>query len=318
MIMPSAPNKDSNCSKLPYFYREGWNSREKGKAGKGGPQSENIGLQFAEEADGRPVTYTVAKEMRAMLNSLFHSLLANGQAAEVSNSFTHEARVYIHVTMANHFPLLLFCEGGRWKIDLMITQAYSGFWTNHGHKAVKKEPADVDLGIMTSKVVVKRERHTNDAAVGNADEGPNKKKARLAKSTPATAPLTTAHTSITPPPLHARTAPTMPAVVSPTRHIMLSPLALSLTLETTTLTQPQTAQEITQVDTALLLLETSMPTTGQTPAIEAVASHSIASSSVEIPAPNTPAPNKVHTVSSIVTTMLIIIHRSFQSIIHCK
>ena len=63
MIMPSVPNEDSCCSTLPYFFCEGWNSREKGKAGKGGPQSENIGLQFAEEADGRPVTYTVAKEM---------------------------------------------------------------------------------------------------------------------------------------------------------------------------------------------------------------------------------------------------------------
>ncbi|ETW85811.1 hypothetical protein HETIRDRAFT_167976 [Heterobasidion irregulare TC 32-1] len=113
MIMPLAPNMDSDCSKLPYFSRKGWNSQEKGKAGKGGPQSENVGLQFAEDINRQAVPYVVAKEMQAMLNSLFHSLLANGQAAEVSNSFTHEARMYIHVTMSNHFPLLLLCEGGR-------------------------------------------------------------------------------------------------------------------------------------------------------------------------------------------------------------
>ena len=314
--MPSAPNKDSPCCKLPYFSREGWNNQEKGRAGKGGPQSENVGLQFAEEADGRPVTYTVAKEMRAMLNSLFHSLLANGQAAEVSNSLTHEARVYIHVTMANHFPLLLFCEGGRWKIDLMITQAYSGFWTNHGHKAVKKEPANVDMDALPSKVVVKRERHTNDTAASNVDEGPNKKKARLAKSTLATAPITIAPVSIiTLPPLHAHTAPTTPAISSPSRHIILSPLALSVTLESAILTQPQTAQEIAQVDAALPSPQTSMPTTGQTPIVEAVAGLSIALSltttSAETPAPNTPVPDKVYTAFSTVTIILIIIHRSF-------
>ena len=169
--MPSVPNEDSCCSTLPYFFREGWNSREKGKAGKGGLQSENVGLQFAEDINGKAVPYVVAKEMCAMLNSLFHSLLANGQAAEVSNSFTHEARMYIHVTMSNHFPLLLFCEGGRWKIDLMITQAYSGFWTNHGHKAVKKEPADVDLEGLPS-AGVKREWINNDEDTEHADQGP--------------------------------------------------------------------------------------------------------------------------------------------------
>ncbi|ETW86460.1 hypothetical protein HETIRDRAFT_423684 [Heterobasidion irregulare TC 32-1] len=212
----------------------------------------------------------MAKEMRAMLNSLFQLLLANSQAAEVSNSLTHEARVYIHVTMANHFPLLLFCKGGRWKINIMITQAYSEFWTNHGHKAIKKEPADVDLGIMISRVAVKQEWHTNNAAAGNVNEGQNKKKAQLAKSTPATASLTIAHASITHPPLHARMALTMPAIVSPTCCIALSPLALSLILKMTTLTQPQTAQEITQVDTALLLPQMSMPMTGQMLMIKAV------------------------------------------------
>ena len=121
-LVMSTPLSKSDCPRIQYFTRDEWNRREKGKAGKGGTQSENIGLQFVEDANGQPVSFTIAKEMRTMLTSLFHSLLVNGQAAEVSSALTHEARAYLHVTMTNSFPLLLFCEGGRWKIDLMISQ----------------------------------------------------------------------------------------------------------------------------------------------------------------------------------------------------
>ena len=324
--MPLAPNTDSDCGKLPYFSREGWNSREKGKAGKGGPQSENVGLQFAEDMNGQAVPYVVAKEMRAMLNSLFHSLLANGQAAEVSNSLTHEARVYIHVTMSNHFPLLLFCEGGRWKIDLMITQAYSGFWTNHGHKAIKKEPANGSLEGLPS-AVVKREWNPNDADTEHADEGPRKKKARVAKSTLASTPVgTSSAPALPPPPLHAHTTTTTTIISSPpqdTTTFKSTALALSMHAPTA-VTTPRTTEQTTLVDAALpqkeavAIAEKTTPvlldiissnknphalqlaTTDPSPALpatdlEAIVPHPIVASSTEagpteVPAP---APHKV-------------------------
>ena len=124
-----------------------------------------------------------------MLTSLFHSLLANGQAAEVSTTLTHEAHMYLHVSMANNFSLLLFCEGGRWKIDLMISQAYSGFWTNHSCKAIKKELVNVDMDTIPI-AVMKHECTAN--GVYNDGEGSRRKKARLTQPSvprPCTAPI---------------------------------------------------------------------------------------------------------------------------------
>ena len=89
--------------------------------------SKNQAQLYLEDADGVPVAGHIAEEARQLVYSLLWSLMWSGQYASRSMALTYEARVYMHVVLAQNFPMLLYCTGGRWKTDLLISQQYSGF-----------------------------------------------------------------------------------------------------------------------------------------------------------------------------------------------
>ncbi|ETW85452.1 hypothetical protein HETIRDRAFT_438274 [Heterobasidion irregulare TC 32-1] len=71
----------------------------------------------------------------------------------------------------------------------MISQAYPGFWTNHGRKAIKEELVHADMDAIPI-AVVKHERTAD--GVYNDGEGSRRKKARLTQPSvpqPCTAPI---------------------------------------------------------------------------------------------------------------------------------
>ena len=94
--------------------------------------SKNKAQLYLEDADGVPVAGHIAEEARQLVYSLLWSLMWSGQYASRSTALTYEARVYMHVVLAQNFPMLLYCTGGRWKTDLLISQQYSGFNSRHG------------------------------------------------------------------------------------------------------------------------------------------------------------------------------------------
>ncbi|KAI0354176.1 hypothetical protein OH77DRAFT_513233 [Trametes cingulata] len=136
-----------------YWYASDYKERPNKGGGKQGRHDENVNVAqlFVEDEQGQPVSGTVAKDIREMLRSLLHSLVWSGQAAASQDHLPHEARVYIHVSLARRFPYLLLCDGGGWKINLLIKQMYHGFSGNHIKAAVshaKAEPADTDRRLL--------------------------------------------------------------------------------------------------------------------------------------------------------------------------
>ncbi|KAI0801484.1 hypothetical protein C8Q74DRAFT_1365079 [Fomes fomentarius] len=114
----------------------------------------NIMQLFVEDENGNAVEGTEAKEIRETLWSLLHSLVWTGQAAATYNTLSYEVEVYIHVMLSRHWPLLLFCEYGTWKINLLIKQMLSGFASTH----IKTEGSDNDSEAMPKSS--KKHRHT--------------------------------------------------------------------------------------------------------------------------------------------------------------
>lgn len=126
---PTPPARPPTSVEFKYWDRESYTGRIIRGGGKGGQHdaSENVGQTFIEDENGDVIDGYVAKDIRDMLGSLFQSLVWSGQATPNSKSLPHEARVYVHVSLAHHFPFLLLCAGGRWKINELIMQAYSSF-----------------------------------------------------------------------------------------------------------------------------------------------------------------------------------------------
>ncbi|KAI0370814.1 hypothetical protein BV20DRAFT_979399 [Pilatotrama ljubarskyi] len=142
-----------------YWYASEFKERPKKGGGKQGPHDDsiNVAQTFIEDERGQPVSGTVAKDIREMLCSLLHSLVWSGQAPESQDLLPHEARVYLHVSLARRFPFLLLCDGGAWKINALIKQMYHGFSANHikltpaAAARLKSEPRDVYADLLAGK-----------------------------------------------------------------------------------------------------------------------------------------------------------------------
>ena len=88
-----------------------------------------------------------------MLLACFYSLVWSGQATSQSQKLSHEGRVFIHTALSRHFPFLLLCQGGQWKINELIIQNYSSFAKMHlsrkksrKEKSSKRRQADSSSG----------------------------------------------------------------------------------------------------------------------------------------------------------------------------
>lgn len=128
---PVAPT--SRPPTFTYWTREDQQGRP-AKGGKRGGQhknDENVGQIWIEDEHGHIIEGYVAAQIREMLTACFHSLIWSGQATYHSRELPHEARVFIHTTLAEHFPFLLICQGGQWKINELIIQNYSSFAKTH-------------------------------------------------------------------------------------------------------------------------------------------------------------------------------------------
>lgn len=130
-----------------------------------------------------------AGDLRDCIYELLNSLASTGQAPAQAGDLGYEAKVYIHCNLANEYPTLLQCEGGRRKIERLVTQYYSNWWRDHGRKRVVRAP-DLDLDSLTSCPATKRE-----ASVIPMPETPLIKKARLTPSTSVLATQKNSHSS---------------------------------------------------------------------------------------------------------------------------
>lgn len=129
---PVAPTQPPTGISLKFWTKDKYDGRPV-KDTKGGQHGrrDNVGQDWIEDESGSMISGIVAKNLRDMLSSLLHSLVWSGQAGEKSAKLPHEARVYIHVVLARHFPFLLLCDDGKWKINELIVQMYSTFASTH-------------------------------------------------------------------------------------------------------------------------------------------------------------------------------------------
>ncbi|TFY65490.1 hypothetical protein EVJ58_g1956 [Rhodofomes roseus] len=241
LTMPAVPRIPSG---IRYRTREDWNSAQKGKPAKQGPQPEglNVAQRFIEEANGEPVSGYVAKEARLMLHSLLHSLLWSGQASPSAQTLGHEARVYLHVNLSARFPMLLYCEEGAWKIDYLISQLYPGFTKTYNtaakRRSMKHEPMDTVTKIDAEAdsepevgcvVPTKRSADTQDTAA-SAPPGPKKPRTTSAHWGPqpaSAAPVTNIASPVTnvgASPVTNITAPVTNRVATPMTNIAAAPV----------------------------------------------------------------------------------------------
>ncbi|KAM5534737.1 hypothetical protein V8D89_011601 [Ganoderma adspersum] len=128
-----------------YWTKEEQSGRPKGAGAKPGQHknSENVGQAWIEDEKGNIIEGYVTAQIREMLTACFHSLVWSGQATSSARKLGHEARVYIHSVLGHHFPYLVICEGGQWKINELISTNYSSFTSTHlGRKTRKCRRAD--------------------------------------------------------------------------------------------------------------------------------------------------------------------------------
>ncbi|KAI1791028.1 hypothetical protein LXA43DRAFT_1013071 [Ganoderma leucocontextum] len=136
MAYPAALDAPPQGVHLKYWSKKSFSGRTVKPGKKTGQHKpdKNVGQLWIEDETGNIIPGYVAHSIREILTSCFHSLAWTGQAMAHSRELGHEARVYIHNILGGHFPFLLICEGGRWKINELITHAYSGFAGTHLNK----------------------------------------------------------------------------------------------------------------------------------------------------------------------------------------
>lgn len=173
MVYPSAPSAPPQGVQLKFWSKTIFSGRtKKGKKKTGQHKSnKNIGQSWVEDEAGNIISGYVAHSIREILASCFHSLAWTGQAPLYSRELGHEARVYIHNVLGAHFPFLLICEGGRWKINELITQAYSGFVGTHLKKTEVSDSyvrTTVQTGcvLMDGDIEANRQAHSLQERVG--------------------------------------------------------------------------------------------------------------------------------------------------------
>ncbi|KAI0317684.1 hypothetical protein OF83DRAFT_113203 [Amylostereum chailletii] len=128
LVLPPRASHDE-CPGVRYWTSSSYTKRTKGKASKPGRHSNTVNKAqtYIEDKDGNPISGVDADQARSLLQSCLHSLHWSGQLTPTSTTLGYEARVYIHTVLANRFPCLRFCEGGMWKTDMFIKQAYPVF-----------------------------------------------------------------------------------------------------------------------------------------------------------------------------------------------
>lgn len=153
MKFPAAREKPQDLV-FKFWMKSSYTRREKGPStrtrGQRGGDEENINQTYIEEVlPGQliavPVSGPVAAKTRDVAHHLCNSLLWSGQAAPTWGAVGFEAKAYVYNVLAEHFNFILYCEGGIWKMDMLMTQIYPVFWQNRGSAAsivdaVKHEP----------------------------------------------------------------------------------------------------------------------------------------------------------------------------------
>lgn len=136
-MKPLPPLSRAECLNTRFWSISDWNtfSKPPPQAKKGG----NHSVLYTELADQQ------ADDLRLCVYSLFKSLASTGQAPAQASELAYEAMAYIHSNLAAMFPPLLRCEGGRWKIDKLISQLYSNWWRDRGRKYVPSYGQDSSL-----------------------------------------------------------------------------------------------------------------------------------------------------------------------------
>ncbi|RPD57656.1 hypothetical protein L226DRAFT_573629 [Lentinus tigrinus ALCF2SS1-7] len=188
---------------------------------------ENRGQLFIEDKHGDVISGPVAKDIRDTLHSLVHSLIWCGQAASNQDNLMFEARVFIHVMLGRRFPFLLLCDGGMWKINVLIKQMYHGFAHTHikpltnSSNPPKDEEVELPLqdSILDMTGMLKKRTHRGSSATPAANSRPGKV-ARVAP--PLQLMVTTFDNNFSPILLNDRPAPTPPMLVDPVHTPTLS------------------------------------------------------------------------------------------------
>ncbi|KAI0310824.1 hypothetical protein OF83DRAFT_1287915, partial [Amylostereum chailletii] len=161
----------SECPNVSYYAFSEWKKHPLPKAGKRGPHSNehNVGQRYIEDKDGKAVSGLVAEQARNYRDALLNSLRWSGQATATYGGLSKEAKAYIYANMTERFPMLLFCEDGMWKTDVLFQAGYSQWAKDNGLKnsdgsqgKVKDEPMDVDSNSTQTTIGSKRRLSTSD------------------------------------------------------------------------------------------------------------------------------------------------------------
>ena len=133
---PSALPKPDNVS-FTWWAKKDWQKNPPTKSGtrrrgQRAGEDENVMQLFAEDiCEGQPhavsVSGQVAARMREVALSIAQSLLWSGQAPVTWSSATYEVKAYAYNVLAEEFKFLRYAAGGVWKMELLMSQVYSGF-----------------------------------------------------------------------------------------------------------------------------------------------------------------------------------------------
>lgn len=141
---------DSDFPLVRFWYKMSWKTHNEGKkdttelgastgqrGGTRAAQGENVNLLFIENADGTPITGTLAAEMREHARSIWRGLHKKNAAPEKWGDASNEIREQYYHEMESKFYPLRLCDN-HWKSQAIATGIYSQWY---GYFVKKREAA---------------------------------------------------------------------------------------------------------------------------------------------------------------------------------
>ena len=142
--------EDSDFPLVRFWYKMSWKTHNEGKkdttelgasSGQQGStcaaQGEIVNLLFIENADGTPITGTLAAEMREHARSIWRGLHKKNAAPEKWGDASNEIREQYYYEMESKFYLLRLCDN-HWKSQAIATGICSQWY---GYFVKKREAA---------------------------------------------------------------------------------------------------------------------------------------------------------------------------------
>lgn len=175
-MMMLLPMDRDNCGELLYWKKKEWENRDKDfRYARSEDDTDKKVPGYCESGAGQGVLISAQmwSDIRVVATSVILGLSRTGQTTKHAKDLSYEAKTYCNIVLGREFPCLRYCEGGRWKIILIISTVYSDLVKSHKPELIKSEVVHTDR-----LVAIKR-----DASPSPLNKEPARKKLAVSTGT---------------------------------------------------------------------------------------------------------------------------------------